>query len=731
LNKKIDINWKELFDHTIEFMGIIDKSGNVLYINNSALNFIGKKTSSIIGKPFWQTPWWTHSKKLQKKLKESIKKASGGKCIRFETVHFSKEKKPYNIDFSLKPKYDMQGNVDYLIAEGRDISYVKIIEKRLKVRQRKLSQLSTAVEQSPSIIVITDLEGDIVYTNPKFSEITGYSREETAGKNPRILKSGEKSDKEYKELWDAITSGKEWKGDFYNKKKNEELYWEAASITPIFDNKGKIINYLKVAEDISIRKNFEQELEKCVKKRTEELAESEEFNRTMVESSKDCVKLLDKNGNLIYMNQGGRNLLEIENVGNFLNTSWINFWKGQDKQNAKTALRRALKGDAGYFEGFCPTMKGRPRWWGVLVSPIFGIDGNVEKLLAVSRDITQRKKTEKDLKESEKKFRGVFENVPFGMAILNINGFHIENNKSLSKMVGYSREELKNMTFKEFTHPEDAEKDWHLFKKLGDGEIKSYQIEKRYIHKKGSVVWGSLAVSAVRDHENKPYLIIGMVEDITNIKKLENKLKKSYEVEKTLVREIHHRVKNNLQLIISMIRLQSRRIKNKDIKEIFKESQNRIKTISLIHEKLYRSKDVTSVNLQEYASFLVDHLISTYNIDKKRIKTNVDTDQFYLSIDDLNACGLILNELVSNALKYAFAKTKKGNINIKCRKIDRKNHRLIVYDNGVGLPEDFDIKKSDTLGFDIIKTLVKQSGGSIKIESKNGTKVTVNLKRKK
>ena len=362
--------------------------------------------------------------------------------------------------------------------------------------------------------------------------------------------------------------------------------------------------------------------------------------------------------------------------------------------------------------------------------------------MKVAEDISIRKNFEqelekcvekrtKELSESEKKFRGVFENAPFGMAILNIEGIPIESNKSLSKMVGYSTEELKKMTFKEFTHPEDAGKDWYLFKKLLKGEIKSYEMEKRYIHKKGNIVWGSLAVTALRDHENKPYLIIGMVEDITNIKKLENKLKKSYEIEKTLVREIHHRVKNNLQLIISMLRLQSRRIKNKDKKEIFKESQNRIKTISLIHEKLYRSKDVTNVNLQGYASFLVNHLLSTYNINKKRIKTNVDVDQFYLSIDDLNACGLILNELVSNALKYAFPKNKKGKINIICRKLDKKNHRLIVSDDGVGLPKDFDIKNTDTLGFDIIKTLVKQSEGSIKIESKNGTKITVNLKRKK
>ena len=228
MNKKIDIDWKDLFDQIIQFIGILDKFGNVIYINNSALSFIGKKRSSVIGKPFWKTPWWTHSKKLQKKLKESIKKASEGEFVRFETIHFSKEKKPYNIDFSLKPRYDDEGNIDYLIAEGRDISYVKIIEKKLSDRQRKLRQLSTAVKQSPSIIVITDLEGNIVYTNPKFSEITGYSNNEVIGKNPRILKSGETPDRKYSRLWETITDGKEWRGDFYNKKKNEKLYWEAA-----------------------------------------------------------------------------------------------------------------------------------------------------------------------------------------------------------------------------------------------------------------------------------------------------------------------------------------------------------------------------------------------------------------------------------------------------------------------------------------------------------------------
>jgi len=143
----------------------------------------------------------------------------------------------------------------------------EVVER--KQVEEKLIKLSAAVTQSPSVIVITDLEGNIEYVNPKFTELTGYSNKETLGENPRILKSGEQADEVYEKLWETISVGKEWRGELHNKKKNGELFWEDASISPIIDNDGKIINYLKVARDITENKEAEAVLIAALRKAEE------------------------------------------------------------------------------------------------------------------------------------------------------------------------------------------------------------------------------------------------------------------------------------------------------------------------------------------------------------------------------------------------------------------------------------------------------------------------------
>ncbi|MEA3559350.1 MAG: PAS domain S-box protein [Candidatus Thermoplasmatota archaeon] len=153
-----------------------------------------------------------------------------------------------------------------------------------KKKEEELRKLSTAMEQSPAAVGITDLEGNLVYVNPRFTQMTGYAPEELIGNNPRVLKSGDTSDEEYHTLWETITTKGTWKGEFHNKRKNGSLYWESAQISPIFDEKGDITHYIKVAEDITDRKRVEKALE-----------ESEELHRTLVETTLEGYWRVDAN----------------------------------------------------------------------------------------------------------------------------------------------------------------------------------------------------------------------------------------------------------------------------------------------------------------------------------------------------------------------------------------------------------------------------------------------------
>ena len=167
---------------------------------------------------------------------------------------------------------------------GKFIAYEKIKDEQKKA-ELEMRKLSTAIEQSPSTVAITDINGDLIYVNPKFTELTGYSEDEVVGKNPRILKPDKKSETDYKFLWKKISEGKTWRGEFINKKKNGDLYWEFASISPIKDDKGDITSFIKVAEDITEKKRIENELK-----------DSEERTRTIINTLVDAVITINEKG---------------------------------------------------------------------------------------------------------------------------------------------------------------------------------------------------------------------------------------------------------------------------------------------------------------------------------------------------------------------------------------------------------------------------------------------------
>jgi PAS domain S-box-containing protein len=192
------------------------------------------------------------------------------------------------INHHCQPVYDADGRWLGQRSGNRDITERKQIEEKLR-------QLSIAVEQSPASIVITDRAGDIEYVNPKFVNVTGYTLAEALGKNPRILKSGEKGPEAYRELWQTITAGKEWSGEFHNKKKNGELYWEIASISPIRDLAGRITHYVAVKEDITARKQTEAERDRLIHDLQDALANVKSLSG-LLPICAGCKKIRDDKG---------------------------------------------------------------------------------------------------------------------------------------------------------------------------------------------------------------------------------------------------------------------------------------------------------------------------------------------------------------------------------------------------------------------------------------------------
>ncbi|OYE04157.1 hypothetical protein CDG79_14815 [Nostoc sp. 'Peltigera membranacea cyanobiont' 232] len=208
-------------------------------------------------------------------------------------------------------------------------------------------------------------------------------------------------------------------------------------------------------------------------------------------------------------------------------------------------------------------------------------------------------------------------------------------------------------------------------------------------------------------------------------KQAEEQIKASLQEKEVLLKEIHHRVKNNLQIISSLLNLQAEYLKDNQALEIFKDSQNRIESMALIHEKLYQSQDLARINFADYIQDLVTNLFYSYNVNSSAITLKMNVEEVFLVIDAAIPCGLMINELISNSLKYAFPQREPGEISIDFCSIEANLFLLTISDNGVGFAHDFDFQATESLGLRLVKGLTHQLQGNIDFINDNGVKYKI------
>ncbi|MEE8430466.1 MAG: histidine kinase dimerization/phosphoacceptor domain -containing protein [Candidatus Desulfatibia sp.] len=216
----------------------------------------------------------------------------------------------------------------------------------------------------------------------------------------------------------------------------------------------------------------------------------------------------------------------------------------------------------------------------------------------------------------------------------------------------------------------------------------------------------------------------------THRKRAEDQTKASLREKEILLREIHHRVKNNMQVIISLLRLQADKIEDKTYADMFKEGEDRIRSMALIHEQLYQSKDFANIDFGEYIKSLAKALFTSHGVDTNRVRLNTEIKDASLDLENAIPCGLIINELVSNSLKHAFPQERKGNISVGFRLINKDEFEITVSDDGIGIPEELDLNNTDSMGWYLVRILVeRQLDGKIEIIRKQGTQFHIQFKR--
>jgi PAS domain S-box-containing protein len=343
-----------------------------------------------------------------------------------------------------------------------------------------------------------------------------------------------------------------------------------------------------------------------------------------------------------------------------------------------------------------------------------GTSGGFSEKIIGFEDISQRQIT-KELLSSKRHSEAILGNMSEGILELTHEGTIIYANPATVSLTGIPEESLLASDFTELFHETHRERINELLGVSGDMPQRNTEDSPLILNSKQV----SVNIVPLKNGEHDSVAVI--LDDITERKLAEDKIKASLREKEVLLKEVHHRVKNNLQVISSLLNLQSRYVKDRQALEMFKESQSRVRSMALIHEKLYQSEDLARIDIAGYIRDLISSLFRSYGASAAAIKVKTDVHDILLDINAAIPCGLIINELVSNCLKHAFPDGRGGKLVTELRSDNDKHCSLIVSDNGIGFPEDIDFRNTESLGMQLVITLVEQLDGSIELDRSSGT----------
>ncbi len=353
-------------------------------------------------------------------------------------------------------------------------------------------------------------------------------------------------------------------------------------------------------------------------------------------------------------------------------------------------------------------------------------NGQPIALISVAQDVTERKRAEEALQMSESRLRAIIEGALDSIFIKDRDLFYVLANPAMEKLFNLPMNEIIGKTDRQLfgeeigRHIEEIDQQVLAGKTVAEEPTKPVRGIPHTFH--------TIKVP-LRNQNGEVMGICGIARDISERKRAEDQIKASLKEKEVLLKEIHHRVKNNMQIISSLLNLQAGYIRDPQALNAFKESQNRIKSMALIHEKLYQAKSLAKINFAEYVRDLSENLFQSYDAYSRKITLEMNVQNVFLGIDTAIPCGLIINELVCNSLKHAFPNGREGGVKIDFQPVgelivneDRKNqYVLVVGDDGVGLPVELDFKKTNTLGLQLVNTLIDQLAGSVEVVRSSGS----------
>ena len=330
------------------------------------------------------------------------------------------------------------------------------------------------------------------------------------------------------------------------------------------------------------------------------------------------------------------------------------------------------------------------------------------------QDITRRKALEEELRDSEQRYRRIVQTADEGIWTIDAQARTTYVNPKMADMLGYAEADMLGRPLTDFMDDEGCTiaQDNLERRRQGITEQHDFKFQRR----DGSALWTLVATNPVLDAQGGYVGALAMVTDISARRQAEDALRKSLREKEALLREVHHRVKNNLQVVHSLLRLESGRARDQAAKSVLHDMQTRVKSMALLHESLYRAHSFAAVELGAYLQQVGTQVMRAAAIQPGAVRLAFDLAPAQVTLDQAAPCGLLVNELVSNALKHGFPDGRRGEIRLELQPTrDGIRLRLRVSDNGTGLPADFDLRRSQSLGLQLVSDLCQQLGATLDI----------------
>jgi len=724
-------HFKNLFENSP--IGIFHSStdGKFYMVNNALSNMWGYDSTedliTQVNKTNISEKLYVDSTKRPNFVSDVLK---DDKWHSYKNRFYKKDGSIMTADLSFRAVKDENFNIEYLEGFVKDVTRETEAEIALSKSESRYRLIS---ENTGDVIWIMDIDSwKFNYISPSAYHLTGYTQKNLMKKSIQdIIKihTYENISRNLHQRINRLKTGDQSAQVMVNYvniiHKNGTIVPTEVVTTLLIDENREINEILGVSRDITERKESEKKIREIMQKNEYAMAISKMANWEL-----DVKKCIFSFNPRFYMMLGitfddvGSYQMEMDDfIQTYAHPDFI------DKLNG--SVIQGMESDDPYFqiqiEGKLKRSNGESFWVNTWFRGEKDENGVTIRLHGVNQDITERKIIEKSLIESEDKYKTLFEADPNYTILIDTNHFIIDVNAATTEITGLSREKLIGKHLNDLDIILDGDKLLHIDKiiDLLDGN-KVKPFEARLMDKNGNLRWVNVRLTSI-EKENVISFILIIASDITELKQYENEIQDSLHEKEILLQEIHHRVKNNMQIISSLLSIQTRYVDDEESINVLKESQNRVKSLAMIHEKLYKSKNFNKIYLLEYIESLVWDLFYSYAIEKGRIKPILDIDDIKLNIETSVPCGLIITELVSNCLKYAFPDQSEGELMVSLKIID-DFYELTICDNGIGIPENIDFFNTDSLGLQLVNSLTDQIDGEIDFDRSNGTKFTITFK---